>query len=114
MKQKWLEDNVFGVDVLAFSGTKDQIKKRCVELESDYKPGESTLGVCRRLSNSRGFLVWLSDPQDFYSLLHETVHLVRMVFEDRGVNTDLRNEDETFAYYQMFWFRELWRFFGKV
>lgn len=54
------------------------------------------------------YVVSLTNRRDFYSLLHECVHLVRRIFEDRGIPFGTENH-ELIAYYQEWWFRALWR-----
>jgi len=54
------------------------------------------------------YVVCLTDHKDFYTLMHECVHLVKRIFADRGIPFTAEN-DEAIAYYQAWWFRTLWR-----
>lgn len=60
------------------------------------------------------YVVWVKSRKDFYTLLHETVHLCLNIFEDS--NMRISNEttaSEAFAFYQEFWFKKLWRLMNK-
>ena len=112
MKKKTFGDDVFLVDVIAFYGTREEAQNFIDGLKIDYKLGG--VGYCGVLPDNGGFVVWVQDSNDFYCLLHECVHLITYIFASKGINTDLHNEDETFAYFMSFWFKNLWRFFGNI
>lgn len=114
MKKKWLHDEVFSACVMAVTCSVDKARELLKELKIDAVIDEGTDAFCYVIPNNKGWIVWMSNPKHFYSLLHESVHLVKLIFEDKAINTNLSNEDETFAYYQMFWFQKLWRFFGNI
>lgn len=58
------------------------------------------------------YTVQLESKKDFYSLMHECVHLVTRIFEDRGI--PFRGENtEMIAYYQGYWFKRIWRRLNK-
>ena len=61
---------------------------------------------------TRDYLVWIRGKKDFYSLMHETLHLVQHILTDRNIPFNAEN-DETIAYYHTFWFRKLWRVINK-
>lgn len=112
MKKKLLRDDVYLVDVYAITGTREEAQKFL-----DKNGVEQELhGVacCYALPNNNGFVVWLLHPDDFYVLMHETLHLVVAIFETKGINVNLANEEEAMAYYQSFWFRKLWRWYGNM
>lgn len=112
MKSKWFWEDVFQVSVLATTGTKEEARKALDKHKVDF--AFKGVGFCVEMPDNKGFLMWLEYPKDFYHLLHECVHLVRETFYTKGMNTDLSNEDETFAYYLCSWFKVLWRFYGKT
>jgi hypothetical protein len=114
MKKIWLRDEVFSASVMAVTSSVDEARILLKELKVDALIDEGTDAFCYVIPNNRGWIVWMETPKHFYSLMHESVHLVRLIFEDKAINTNLSNEDETFAYYQMFWFKMLWRFFGNI
>ncbi len=58
------------------------------------------------------YIVHVEDKKDFYSLMHECLHLVKRVFTDRGIPFDDKN-DEAIAYYFTYWFKTLWRAMNK-
>ena len=57
--------------------------------------------------------IHIDNPQNFYLLMHECVHIVNRIFEDRDIYYD-KAEDELFAYYLTFWFKKLWRYYGNI
>jgi len=59
-------------------------------------------------------VIFINEPDDFYTLSHEIVHLCRTVFIDRGIPTDLKDNDETFAYLHTHLLKILWRKMGKL
>lgn len=111
-KKKTIGDDALLVDVIAITGTREQAQKYIDGLKIDYElNGVGFTGV---IPDNGGFVVWLLHPDDFYVLLHECVHLVHYIFHSKGINTELHNEDETFAYFMAYWFRKLWRFYGNI
>ena len=56
----------------------------------------------------RRYRIHVCDPKDFYSLLHEMIHLVKGIMEDRGIPFREEN-DEIIAYLTEHWFKILWR-----
>ena len=50
----------------------------------------------------------LDNRKDFYSLIHETLHLVEHIFDGRELPFN-KKTDEFIAYYQTFLFRTIWR-----
>lgn len=57
---------------------------------------------------TRSYRVRLESKSDFYSLLHECIHLTRHIFEDRGIPFNGKN-DEAIAYYTTYLFKRIWR-----
>lgn len=112
MKKKLLTDDVFIVDVYAITGTREEAQK-FLDKEG-VKQTLGGVGCCYALPDNKGFVVWLMHPDDFYVLMHETLHLVTAAFEAKGINVNLANEEEVIAYYQSYWFRKLWRYFGNL
>jgi hypothetical protein len=112
MKKKVFSEDFLMVDVIAITGSRDEAQKYIKELGIDYEL--NGVGFCGAIPDNGGFVVWLQDPKDFYALMHECVHLVNYIFSSKGMNTNLQNEDETFAYYMAGWFRKLWRFYGNI
>lgn len=54
----------------------------------------------------------LENRKDFYTLMHECLHLVKGIFVDRGIPFSAEN-DEAVAYYQEYWFKRIWREISK-
>lgn len=57
-------------------------------------------------------LLWIRKKKDFYALLHELVHMVIDVFENRSIEITTATT-EPFAYYLESWFKKLWRVVNK-
>ena len=114
MKSKYFYDEVFQVSVLAFHGTSKQMAIKSKLLGIDYEPNEGAEGALQVQPNNNGFILWLKQSDDFYALLHETVHLTTEALAEKAINTELITGDEVFAYYQAYWFRRLWRFFSGI
>lgn len=50
--------------------------------------------------------IWLKNPRNNITILHEATHLVTSIFNDRGI--PLRHEnDEILAYYLSYWFKTI-------
>lgn len=56
-------------------------------------------------------VVWISEASNFYALFHEVIHLTVDIFRKSGMPFALENE-ETIAYFQTHWFRQLWHWMG--
>lgn len=56
----------------------------------------------------RDYVIYLESKENFYTLLHESTHLVNHILRDRNAYYDWQ-KDETFAYYQTYWFKRIWR-----
>jgi hypothetical protein len=112
MKKMVIGEDILMVDVIAICCPRKEAQKyiESLGLEQELEG----VGYSAEIPDCKGFVVWLQDPKDFYCLLHECVHLVNQIFASKGMNTNLSNEDETFAYFMSFWFRKLWRFFGNI
>ena len=54
------------------------------------------------------YVMYLTDHRDFYTLIHECIHLVKRIFADRGIPFNAEN-DEAIAYCQTWWVQTLWR-----
>lgn len=51
------------------------------------------------------FFIWLLKPDDQVVMAHETIHLIRDIFLDKGVNVDLEKDEESFCYYHSYLMR---------
>lgn len=58
------------------------------------------------------YVVRIESKEDFYTLQHECLHLVKQIFVDRGVPFNDSN-DEAIAYYMEYWFKKIWRRINK-
>lgn len=58
------------------------------------------------------YIARLQNKNDFYALIHETLHLVKNIFNDRKIPFTAENH-EIIAYYQTYLFKKLWRSIHK-
>lgn len=58
------------------------------------------------------FLVWINNNQDYNGMVHETIHLVKKIFEVTNIPFNAENE-EIIAYYQNYWVRTFWNKMSK-
>lgn len=58
------------------------------------------------------YVIRLTSKKQFYSLVHEALHLVKHVFVDRNIPFNKHN-DEMIAYYQEFVVKKIWRILNK-
>ncbi len=101
---------IFMVNVHFIIGDKKDIKRFCADLD----PSEYAAGGCwdieKTVGNSKEYsvLIWLDDIDALYNMIHETVHLVRLIFNHFNIPFTAEN-DEMIAYYQNYWIRKIWR-----
>lgn len=95
-----LHDPVFSTDVILSTGKIDG------EPLAGYVQTEDETTRDGRIF--RRYHIHIEDPHDFYTLLHESTHLVRRIMTDRGIPFTPEN-DEVIAYLQTYWFKRLWR-----
>lgn len=60
----------------------------------------------------RDYIVWIEKPNAFYTLMHESIHLVKHIFRDRGIPFTDWN-DEIIAYYHAHFFKKMWHICSK-
>lgn len=104
-KSKVFYDPIFFAEVQVVVG-EVETKTRSGELEireRDLKDG----------SVETRYILYLLDKKDFYTLMHECLHLVKHVFVSRMVPFNETN-DELIAYYHSYWFKRLWRWVNKI
>lgn len=53
------------------------------------------------------YSVWIKNKTDCYSMVHETIHLVKNIFDKKGILFNSENH-ELIAYYQGYWVRKFW------
>jgi len=97
---------IFGVEVVLCLGARNVF----------YFPG-SAAGRAGQVIESVDngvykFFIWLDNPEDFYCLVHECLHLVREIFKVVGIPFNETNE-EIIAYYQSYWVERLWNKISK-
>lgn len=113
---KKLHCDIYGADVWLVVGSEDLAifyKRRKVSGETltpDRLQGfvQNVDVVKNEDVTFRDYLIYLEDKDNFYTLLHETVHLVNHILRDRNAHYDWY-KDEVFAYYQTYWVKKLWR-----
>jgi len=90
-------ENYFKKKKVTFEGNIRGSSGATFEIEEDCKDG----GVFTT------FYIWVIDKNDFYSLSHECIHLVKYIFSAHGVPINKEN-DEIFAIYHTYWLKKLW------
>ncbi len=119
MTAKKLFDPVFLADVwFLYGGTIEELKGwyKNKKIISDFDP--KLQGYVELLdftkkdgSVERSYIIRIEE-NDFYTLAHECVHLVKHIFTDRGIAFRPEN-DEAVAYYHGYWLKRLWRLTNK-
>jgi len=103
---------IFRVEVILYLGDKKQLKVYSL----DYSINKDSLAECLLYSDKDdtplGLVVWVKDEVDYYSMVHETLHLVKRIFELKNIPFDSEN-DEMIAYYQGYWVRKFWNKMSK-
>jgi hypothetical protein len=99
---------IFHDDIYLMTGNKDAANKFCSGLDLTDKHR----GKCAEMADDSsklpgGFLVWVDKNENFYTMVHETLHLAKTVFEYHGVPFNQEN-DEFIASYQNYWVRKFW------
>ncbi len=104
---------IFKDDVWLMTGNPKAAEAFCKGL----KLTKAHRGKCVDLADDKdelpsGFLIWIDSSENFYTMVHETLHLVRTVFEYHGVPFNQEN-DEFIASYQNYWVRKFWNTMSK-
>jgi hypothetical protein len=80
---------------------KDIFKEEIFGKNKKVEMLEKTWGVGHSFAYYKGdntiYGIWIKDLKDVEVLAHELLHIVRFIFNDRGIYMD--NNDEPFAYY---------------
>ena len=100
------------IPVTLILGRKDQLRKIVSDNVSDNCHDAEVCVLSDKNDIVKGILVWILDSTAFYSMVHETVHLVQDIFEITGIPFDANNQ-EIIAYYQNFWVRKFWNKMSK-
>jgi len=53
------------------------------------------------------FIVWVADPADYYTMVHEALHLATKILDRLGIIYTGDN-DEILAHYQNYWVQQFW------
>lgn len=109
---------IFQIKVYLVIGDKKQLKSfHCYE--EDYHDAECHNIEVEEINSdgsegikNRHLLVWIKENEDYHGMVHETVHLVKRIFEIMGIPFN-DNNDEIIAYYQNYWVRKFWHKMGK-
>lgn len=101
---------IFQVEVLLILGDKKQLKKYNISSENSCYDA----GVYELLENEIviGYIVWIENKIAYNSMVHETLHLTRMMFQMLNIPFTAKN-DEMIAYYQNYWVRVFWNKMSK-
>lgn len=105
---------IFNDDIYLFIGSKEKANAFCRDLNITDKHLGKTAEIAD--TNSllpEGFLVWVKEPEMYYTIVHECLHLTRLIFAYHGVPFNETN-DEVMAYYQEFWVEKFWHIMGNL
>ena len=100
---------LFEIDVNLIIGEREDVERFAHNLNlNEYVAGgcweiENTIGE----NKARSFLIWICDKENLGHMVHETLHLTKMIFDCYGVLFNSAN-DEIIAYYQNYWVRKFW------
>jgi len=109
---------LFKIAVWLVLGDKKQLKTFDCYEEGLHDAECHTLDIERYDKNgelcfqTRRLLVWVETKNDWDAMVHETVHLVKRIFEIMGIPFTPEN-DEIIAYYQNYWVRTFWHKMSK-
>lgn len=102
LKKKYtFYDDVFSAKVIVNIGHNDM-------LDTKFRGNICLSDITEDNKTTREYIMNLEDRNAFYTLLHESLHLVKNIFQDRGMIFNAAN-DESIAYYQEYWFKKIWR-----
>ena len=100
------------IPITLILGNKNQIQNIVSDSVKDNCHDAETCTLVDDEDIVQGILVWVEDKEAFYSMVHETVHLVKSIFEITGIPFTSDN-DEIIAYYQNYWIRKFWNKMSK-
>lgn len=101
-----------------FDCTHDDVNKWFKKKKINHSEIANRAGLTMSIEDDKGktvtteYLVVVYRKEDFYTLSHELIHLVKDIFLTTGVPFN-SNNDETIAYYHEFWLKRLWRIMNK-
>lgn len=102
---------MYGVEVTLVVGLRKQLKNIVGDSGDNEHDAE-----CHTIYDDKsvviGFLIWIEKPTDYNAMVHETLHLIKRIFECIGIPFNSDN-DEIMAYYQNYWIRLFWNKMSK-
>ncbi|MHA1402007.1 MAG: hypothetical protein ACTSQE_16790 [Candidatus Heimdallarchaeaceae archaeon] len=93
-------------------GDKEIAKKFCDGLDLTSRHNGKCAEIKDKINGISGFLVWIDKPENYYTIVHECLHLTKIIFMYHGVPFNSEN-DEFIAYYQNYWVRKFWHKMSK-
>ena len=117
---KKFKEKIYGVEVwLVYDISAEDFKKFLEQKRIKVAKSEiinDTTAMCFEIQEAKDntyfYIIWLEKGKDFYSLVHECIHLVKHIFVNRGIKFDANN-DEQIAYYHEYWVKQFWHAIGK-
>lgn len=119
---KYIFDEVYRHQLLFIAGCSlGEAKKELKKYKIDFTDPEVEANgiMCSfdkkdypKMSSGIALFMWIRSRKDFYTLLHETTHLVVKVFELSNIDINSFTT-ENFAFYHEFWFKKLWHEMSK-
>lgn len=88
-------------------------KKVGFNLNRKNKLNTNDIGSVWSIPDSKySHIVWIGDPEDYYTILHESIHLATTIMDEKGIPIS-KNNDEVLAYLSEFWTRIFWKYISK-
>ena len=111
MKIKEFYEPVFRATVGMLICPASEFKKHTKKLNIEgIDTSNSTAGAVYPLEDADGWktwLVWFAKKPSLNDIVHESWHLTDHILASRGVDYSANGSNETFAYYQEYWFDKI-------
>ena len=81
-----------------------------VDLKEDLESSEGLqFAITTKHSKSSvvKYFIYLKKKNDYATLGHELIHLIKDIFTDRGLSVDLKKDEEAFCYYFSYLFETI-------
>ena len=103
---------IFRDEIFLFTADIEKLNKFCPEIEIATNQNGAFYEIRNKSTDVTGLLVWVDKSDNYNTMVHECLHLVRAVFKNHGVPFNSKN-DEIIAYYQNYWVRTFWHKMSK-
>lgn len=113
MKHKQFRESVFCATVEVYCDCPLTEVDKHLGLPPTEGPRSRDSAQSFRISSEKNvtrYVLWVKDSKDYHALVHEAVHTVEKIFEDRGVEF----KGEQAAYYIEYWVTAIWHWMATV